>query len=199
MSARLCDETPPPRTLGDDLESFALVLLWLAGRYAANEMSPFKRAEFLHQFDSLYGQAKANMFSGGSTIAARLKLLSKDLKYLLEDLLNGYRYRYTELEEREQKKPGKLEAHKHHQARLESHEWLMNLLSDALKDEAWKAVRDPSRTEQEVAPLFQREGGRKRKSACSEYELTNANKRLRLGEHDRPASSHTEPQLTRGQ
>jgi len=99
--------------------------------------------------------------------------------------LDGYRYRYTELGEREQEKPGKLEAHKHHQERLETHDWLMNLLSNALKDEAWKAVRDPSRKEQEVAPLFKREGGRKRKSACSEYELTNANKRLRLAEHSR--------------
>src|SRR6266508_1365219 len=35
MAARLCVEKPPPRTLGDDLESFALVLLWLIGRYAA--------------------------------------------------------------------------------------------------------------------------------------------------------------------
>ena len=140
---------------------------------------------FLQRFDSLYGDPKADMFGRGPTISATLKLPSKHLRYLLEDLLDGYRYRYTELGEREQEKPGKLEAHKHHQERLETHDWLMNLLSNALKDEAWKAVRDPSRKEQEVAPLFKREGGRKRKSACSEYELTNANKRLRLAEHSR--------------
>ena len=184
MSARLCVETPPTRTLGDDLESFALLLLWLAGRYAANDMSPLERAEFLQQFDSLYGRAKANMFGFGSTTAATLKLPSKGLKFLLEDLLEGYRYRYAELREREQKIPEKLEAHKRHQARLENHEWLMGLLSEALKDEEWKASSDPSRKEQKVEPLFQREGGTKRKSACEEYELTNASKRLRLAEYN---------------
>ena len=58
-----------------------------------------------------------------------------------------------------------------------------SLLSDALKAKEWKRLRDPARKEQDVAPLFRRKRGRKRKSACSEYELTNTNKRLRLGEH----------------
>jgi hypothetical protein len=125
----------------------------------------------------LDGDAKADMFCGGSIIAARLKLSSKRLTYLLAELLEGlpipihravgraadtdtqscwkgYRYRYTELWERDKKIPGKLEAHEHHQAWLEGHKWLMDLLRDALKDEAWKASRDPSRKEQEVAILF---------------------------------------------
>ena len=184
MSARLCVETPPTRTLGDDLESFALLLLWLAGRYAANDMSPLERAEFLQQFDSLYGRAKAHMFGVGPTIAGELKLCSEDLTTLLEDLLEGYQCRYTNLRKREQKRPDKLAAQKDDQARLENHEWLMGLLSKALKDEEWKASSDPSRKEQEVAPLNQREGGTKRKSACEEYELTNAGKRLRLAEYN---------------
>jgi hypothetical protein len=185
MAARLCVEKPPPRTLGDDLESFALVLLWLVGRYAANAMSPVERAMFLQRFDSLYGDPKADMFRSGRALVPTLKLPSQNLRYLLEDLLDGYRFRYTELGEREQQKPGQLEAHKDHQARLENHQWLMHLLSDALKAEEWKRLRDPVRKEQDVAPLFPREEGRKRKSACSEYELTNANKRPRLGEHGR--------------
>ena len=183
MSARLCYETPPKRTLGDDLESFALLLLWLAGGYAANDMSPLERRQFLRRFDSWDGDAKAGMFGSGSTIANRLKLSSNGLTYLLEDLLDGYRYRYTKLTEREQKIPGKLAAHEHHQARLENHEWLMGLLSEALKNGEWKKKDDPSKV-QEVARLFQREGGTKRKSACEEYELTNAGKRLRLAEYN---------------
>lgn len=183
MAARLCVEKPPPRTLGDDLESFVLVLLWLTCRHAANEMTPVERAMFLQQFDSLYGDPKANMFRSGSALVPTLKVPSKNFRYLLEDLLNGYRYRYTELGEREQQIPGKLEAHTQCQARLENHKWLMDLLTDALKAEEWKGG-DPAR-EQDVAILFQRERGRKRKSACWEYELTNANKRLRLGEYAR--------------
>ena len=57
----------------------------------------------------------------------------------------------------------------------------MDLLTEALKAEEWKGFGDPVSREQDVAQLFHRERGRKRKSACSEYELTNANKRLRLG------------------
>jgi hypothetical protein len=45
----------------------------------------------------------------------------------------------------------------------------MDTLSDALKAEEWKALRDPAK-EQGVAPLFQRAGGRRRKSVCSEYD-----------------------------
>ncbi len=136
-------------------------------------MSPVELcAMFLHRFDSLYGDPKADMFHSGQALVPTLELPSQSLRYLLEDLLDGYQYRYTELGEREQQKPGKLEAHKHYQARLESHKWLMDLLSDALKAEEWKRLRDPASKEQDVAPLFQREGGRKRKSACSEYELT---------------------------
>ena len=183
MSARLCVETPPTRTLGDDLESFALLLLWLSGKYAENTMSPSERARFLQQFDSLYGDAKASMFRGGAATAATLKLSSKGLKFLLEDLLEGYRYRYAELREREQEMPDKLAAHKRHQARLENHDWLMGLLSEALKNGEWKKKDDPSKV-QEVARLFQREGEKKRKSACEEYELTNASKRLRLAEYN---------------
>ena len=190
MSARLCVERPPTRTLGDDLESFALLLLWLAGKYAENDMSPIERAEFLQRFDSLYGRAKADMFGVGSTIAVRLKLSSKNLKYLLARLLEGYRYRYTELLEQEEEMPHELAAHEgalaarieQRQARLENHEWLMSLLSESLKNGEWK--KDDSSKDQEVAPLNQGEGGTKRKSAFSEYELTNASKRLRLAEYN---------------
>ena len=191
MSARLCVETPPTRTLGDDLESFALLLLWLSGKYAENTMSPPERARFLRRFDSLDGDGKADMFGLGSTMAVRLRLSSKNLRYLLAGLLEGYRYRYTELLEQGNEMPHELAAHEgalaerieQRQARLENHEWLMGLLSEALKDEEWKASSDPSR-KQEVTPLNQREGVTKRKSACSEYELANASKRLRLAEYN---------------
>jgi hypothetical protein len=198
MAARLCVEKPPLRTLGDDIESFALVLLWLVGRYAANTMSPVERAMFLQRFDSLYGDPKADMFRSGRALVPTLKLPSQNLRYLLEDLLDGYRFRYTELGEREQQKAGKLEAHKHHQARLESHKWLMDLLSDALKAEEWKRLRDPVRKEQDVAPLFQREGYRKRKSACSEYELTNTNKWLRLGRNEEDGEVYSDKEADEG-
>jgi hypothetical protein len=155
--------------LGDDLESFALVLLWLVGKYAPNEMSDNKRAKFLQTFDDFNEQSKANMLRIGGSFVNELKIQSKNLRYLLADLLDGYRYRYTELGRREQREPGNLEEHKRLQAQLESHKWLMDTLNNALKAEEWKALRDPAK-DQGVEPLFQRARGRRRKSVCSEYD-----------------------------
>jgi hypothetical protein len=171
MAARLLFKKPPPRTLGDDLESFVHVLLWLVGRYAPNEMSDDERAKFLRTFDDLNEQSKVNMLTSGGFFMSRLKLEPKNLnlRYLLGDLLDGYRYRYAELGPREQRDPAKLKEHTDLQQRLESHKWFMDILSDALKAEEWKALRDPAK-EQEVATLFQREGGKKRKSQCKEYQ-----------------------------
>ncbi|PBK62673.1 hypothetical protein ARMSODRAFT_1008164 [Armillaria solidipes] len=182
MSARLCRESPPPRTLGDDLESFALVLLWLAGRYAKNELSPITRCEFLLPFERKDGTHKAKMLRDNA-LAATLHLDSHNLEGLLADLLDGYRWRYFELLHRDQEQSNKSEELTCQRKQLETHDWLMTLLRDGLKDEAWKAVRDPSRKEQKVSAMVQRDGRKKRKSDCSEYERTYASKRLRGGEH----------------
>jgi hypothetical protein len=106
----------------------------------------------------------------GRSFVSELKLHSDNLTYLLEDLLDGYRYRYIKLGRREHREPGKLEKLVRCRAQLESHKWLMDLLSDALTAEEWKGIRDPARKEQGVAPPFQRESWRRRKSACAEYE-----------------------------
>jgi len=92
MAARLCVKKPPPQTLGDNLESFVLVLLWLIGRYAANAISPVERTMFLQRFDSLYGDPKVDMFCSGQALVPTLKLPLQSLRYLLEDLLDGYQY-----------------------------------------------------------------------------------------------------------
>ncbi|PBK94374.1 hypothetical protein ARMGADRAFT_1079060 [Armillaria gallica] len=148
MSARLCRESPPPRTLGDDLESFALFLL------------PFERTD---------GTYKAKILRD-NTLVATLHLDSRYLEGLLADLLDGYRWRYIEMLRRDQGQSNKLEELMRQQRQLETHDWLMTLLRDGLKDEAWKVVRDPSRKEQKVAAMVQRDGRRRRKSDCSEYE-----------------------------
>ncbi|KAJ7885082.1 hypothetical protein B0H14DRAFT_2699614 [Mycena olivaceomarginata] len=43
MATRLFQDPPPVRTIGDDIESFVLVLLWLAVRYTPNDMLPKAR------------------------------------------------------------------------------------------------------------------------------------------------------------
>jgi hypothetical protein len=114
----------------------------------------------------------------GGSFVPELELESENLKYLLGDLLDGYRYRYAQLGPREQRDPAKLKEHKDLQERLESHKWFMDILSDALKAEEWKALRDPAK-DQGVATLFQTEGGKKRKSQCKEYQ--SSQKRTKVG------------------
>ncbi|KAK0220871.1 hypothetical protein EDD85DRAFT_1028722 [Armillaria nabsnona] len=107
MSARLWDESPPPWTLGDNLESFALVLLWLACRYAKNELSPITRCEILLPFERTDGTHKAKMLRDNA-LAATLHLDSRYLEGLLADLLDGYRWRYIELLHRDREQSNKL-------------------------------------------------------------------------------------------
>jgi hypothetical protein len=169
MSARLCVEEPPLRSLGDDLESFALVLLWLSSKYASNDMSPVQRTEFLLPFERANGELKAGMFRQGRSQVPSLALDSQYLECLLENLLVGYRWRYTK-RSRSELEPQSVAPEMDERTRLDNPDWLLTLLGDALKDEAWKAVRDPSRKDQAVALMFRREEGRKRKSDCLGYQ-----------------------------
>ncbi|KAK0449076.1 uncharacterized protein EV420DRAFT_1275459 [Desarmillaria tabescens] len=183
MSARLCVQTPPLRTLGDDLESFALLLFWIAARYAPNRLSAYERALFLDRFDHNDDTRRVDIFLSGKTSAAKLLLVSEYFEELLAILSDGYAWRYRVLTRLERKNQGALEELKEKQDLLETHQWFMDVLSNTLKKDTWKAIKDRSAKEQEVARLVVKEGEKKRKSGCSEYELTYASKRRRHGEH----------------
>ncbi|KAJ7788769.1 hypothetical protein B0H14DRAFT_3575860 [Mycena olivaceomarginata] len=94
MSARLCADSPPARTLGDDVESFVLVLLWLATAYAPSTMTPESRAFTLKIFDDPGAVSKTNMLMGGEGPVRRLLLESPHLEDVLSELLEGFKYRY---------------------------------------------------------------------------------------------------------
>jgi hypothetical protein len=111
--------------LGDDLESFALVLLRLVGRHAPNNV---ERHNFLQRFVGFYGCYKSVMFGVG-----RAFVPGSNFTQTTSHICS--KYRYTELVEREHQEPGKLEQLKHCQAQLESHKWFMDLLKDPLKAE----------------------------------------------------------------
>ncbi|KAF9021835.1 hypothetical protein BDZ89DRAFT_1115774 [Hymenopellis radicata] len=46
-AARLCSPSPPPRTIGDDVESFVLLLLWMAARNNVEAEEELKRQKAL--------------------------------------------------------------------------------------------------------------------------------------------------------
>src|ERR1700761_3653016 len=131
MAARLLEEPMLARTVGDEVESFVLVLLWIAGRYADNKMTSTKRAQFLYCFDEPSGTGKRSLFH----FTQNPKIVSKKLMNLLSKIVAGFKARYyvpwgdqdlstlAELEEDRKK--------------LETHTWLMGLLRESLKDEEW--------------------------------------------------------------
>ncbi|KAF8878816.1 hypothetical protein CPB85DRAFT_458849 [Mucidula mucida] len=62
-AARLCRASPPPHSMGDDVESFVLLLLWMAARFAPTKMTPADRGSVLAMFE--VGSSKTAMIRGG--------------------------------------------------------------------------------------------------------------------------------------
>lgn len=61
MSARMLLRSGPSltRNVGDDLESFVLVLLWVAICHAPNDMAPEERWDVMSMFDTATGKIEA--------------------------------------------------------------------------------------------------------------------------------------------
>ena len=191
MAARLCGDNPPLRTIGDDLESFVLLFLWIAGRYAPNSMSPYERTGFLKIFDQSDNNGKINLYRGAGDTAVGLYLAAIPFERLLVEVMNSFRWRYKPVARR----PDVLEDPelKKKQELLESHKWLMDTISRALDDEEWKVIKDHSDTEQKLLVPAGKEADRKRKSQCPEYASLFANKRMKRGERGpRPVQDESE-------
>ena len=165
MAARLCDEIPVAQTNGDELESFMLVMLWAVAGYARNGLSATDRGDYLRQFDAPGRILKENLTKS----LQDLQLSSSHLDKMLDDLMEGWKWRYTKLTHKMSKK--EQQDAKDAADRLESHEWMMNTLQAALEDAAWKASLDQA-VHQKVASRNTERWG-KRKSQCSEYDMLN--------------------------
>ncbi|KAF8894293.1 hypothetical protein CPB85DRAFT_1440523 [Mucidula mucida] len=149
-AARLCNTSPPPRTIGDDLESFVLVLLWIAVRYAPNKMTASERGSALAKFEGADCLSKTYMILAGTSNVVKMKLLSSDLELVLEDVIDIFSWRYKALRSRDTHNAKAVEELRGRQALLEGHGWLVNILSDALQNEAWANDTDGSRKAQTV-------------------------------------------------
>ncbi|KAJ7831884.1 hypothetical protein B0H13DRAFT_2679256 [Mycena leptocephala] len=162
MSARLSasSATEPQahaRELADDLESFLLVLLWVAIAYAPGTMTASARAHELQVFDDANAAAKRRLLSSGRSSAAYFNLSSPHFECLLGTLLDGFARRYSV---RLRLDPGPPVSTVH----LESHGWMVGVMRRALEDETWRALKDAG----EAQPV-ERPEGMGRKSEISEY------------------------------
>ncbi|KAJ7110061.1 hypothetical protein C8R44DRAFT_986054 [Mycena epipterygia] len=164
MSVRLCVPSPPARTLGDELESFLLVLLWVAAAYVPSNMSPVERSAALKVFDDPDQLPKRRMFTCGEESAKQFFLTSLDFELLLSTLLNKFRYRYLIRSRRanadeDEKWKGELAA-------LETHECVGGAIRTALQKVEWKTLKDPAEA-QTVAVTEDR--SKRKKSQLTEY------------------------------
>ncbi|KAJ7730339.1 hypothetical protein B0H16DRAFT_1329939, partial [Mycena metata] len=183
MSARLSSATEArPRELADDLESFLLVLLWVAISYAPGSLTAAARAEELQAFDDANSASKRNLITSGKSMAVHYLLTSPHLEQLLGELLEGFKVRYSPPLRLD---PGPPASTTH----LESHGWMLEKLQQSLKDDTWGALRDRG----EAQPVKRPEvGGLNRKSAIPEYEeVLQARREQADADHQRSQDDDT--------
>lgn len=169
MSARLCSNSPPIRNLGDEIESFLLLYLWASGRYAPNNMSAHERYIFLSYFDDHV--KKMSMLRSGEEKVLEFRIISDPLEETLMALMETFRPRYRLLTPPTPNGKSVLEEQR---AQLDTYDWIKKILMDALEEKDWpvddRAVDHP-------IDMPVRISGKKRKSDCTEYDLTHTNRK----------------------
>lgn len=175
MAARLFSDQPIARTVGDDLESFMLVFLWLAALYAPNKTSEKDHGEVLHVYDTPNRRNRIDFLLVGREKPHQFELKSTHLTNILMKLMQQYSNRYATpfddelaLELSEKKK-------------LETHGWMINLMQEALKNDEWSAIKDRALRQKFTSPVA-KEGIKKRKSACTEYDHVFCARKRQRGE-----------------
>ena len=190
LSIRLLRDTQAYHQVSDDIESFIWILLWVATRYAPNNLSFAARAAFLQRFDR-YGLIpdfdKASMAGTGMvgiTSFAGPQLKSLQLEALLGELMEQLRYRYDD--SKRYRTPGMSDDDvKKLQERLSTHEWMESTLLRELDNEEWRGMKDGAVNH----PVAQNTGGisqltKKRTTEISECQEERANKRMREASED---------------
>ncbi|KAE9388523.1 hypothetical protein BT96DRAFT_836105, partial [Gymnopus androsaceus JB14] len=138
MAARLLSPDPVPRTLGDDLESFMLVYLWIAALYAPNNMNAVERGQVLEMFDSRNPVFRRSCMSSGHTTPYNYRLRSTFLRAILMKLMHAFSFRYSApLEWMDN-----AEEHYQNAQKVETHDFMIQALQEGLRNEEWKAIAD---------------------------------------------------------
>ena len=184
LSIRLLRDTQAYHQVSDDIESFIWILLWVAARYAPNNLSFETRAAFLQRFDRYDLTPEYNKASmataGAATINSLwgLQLKSPQLEDLLGELMEHLRYRYYD-DRKKYRTPGMSDDDvKKLQERLSTHEWMESTLLRELDNEEWRGMKDGAVN----YPVAQNTEGtsqstKKRKTEISECQEERASKR----------------------
>lgn len=129
-------------SIGDDLESFVHVLAWAAIKYAQNTLDTQHRAQLLQKFDSSRavdaGREKQNSFQRDVAAIREIGLIQKPFSAVLSEIYVAFGLRYDSPRSFSMTE----EAVQVEVAKLETHEWLLDLLETALENDEWKASGD---------------------------------------------------------
>jgi hypothetical protein len=172
MSARLCCKNPPIRNLGDEIESFLLLYLWVSGRYAPSTMDGIQRYNFLQHFEGRTGEGKEALFTAEDKVF-RLQLSSAPLRRALNSLMKRYRSRYMMLDP-DNTSPTAATAAIEEQAPLANYDWIKGELERALKEGVWP---EGDHAVDQTVDVPDKMGGKKRRSNHTEYDTTNINRK----------------------
>ncbi|KAJ7833828.1 hypothetical protein B0H14DRAFT_2364086 [Mycena olivaceomarginata] len=175
MAARLFHKSLPTRNVGDDIESFVLLLFWIAVRYAPNQASEEERTSFLNQFDD--PRSKRNLIMVYRQNAHDLQLETPQFLAFLAKIGRRYVDRYEVPDSLDDEAEAEELATK--QLALERHDWLLDIFKTALNNEVWKATKDAAR----YNAIKRVDAAKKRKvDAGPEYAIVDRNKKRRGGE-----------------
>jgi hypothetical protein len=124
--------------------------------------------KFDSSIDGVGGDDKADFFKLDSGAIIDIGLDQEHLSIVLEAVFSGFGHRYMSMEQRKLLKADKKAAEAAVE-KLETHDWLLGVLKEALKNKEWRAARD-GRVDQDVLDDRSLTGGqRKRKSVLLEY------------------------------
>ncbi|KAK6981372.1 hypothetical protein R3P38DRAFT_3463671 [Favolaschia claudopus] len=153
LAAHLFDVNPPPRSIADDIESFVLVLIWMALNYAPSDMPPESRGTFLAAFDSREAEARRLFWFGAyPVITTRYQLKSEPFRVFLADMAAklGSKYSVSAQE-------------------MNDHAWISQHMAIALANTQWMNAQDPGRQQ----PILRGVAGEKRRLTISQYQMLN--------------------------
>ena len=169
-------QTTKVHNIGDDLESFVYVLAMVAIKYARNSMDPQRRTRALKKFDfdGVAGDSKAELLKAERATVRDFQLDQRPFSDLLKDIFRGFGLRYgsSRYDDLERDNP---EAIATELAKLETYDWLYDVLDKALENDEWKDAGDGT-VQQEILLDSDRylTDAQKRKSTIEEYKERKA-------------------------
>ena len=170
-------QTMKVHNIGDDLELFVYVLAMVTIKYAQNFMDLQRRTRALKKFDfdGIAGDSKAELLKAERATFRDFQLDQRPFSDLLKDIFCGFglRYSLSQYNDLERDNPKAIATEL---VKLETYDWLYDVLDKALKNDEWKDAGDGT-VQQEIlldSDRYLTDAQKRRKSTIEEYKERKA-------------------------